>query len=109
MNVILLTELRKQVIDRLRLVVDPEIGMNIVDVGLIYGIEINDDSEVTVLMTLTTPGCPLSDYFLSEIESVLMDLDFVEDVRIEFLWEPKWDLAMMDENAKQNMFDSMRN
>lgn len=102
-------ELRKDVVDVLRQIIDPEIGMNIVDVGLLYWIDISEDHEVTVFMTLTTPGCPLSDYFLSEIETKLMDLDWIEDVQIEFIWTPKWDLIMMDESAKQNMFNSMRN
>lgn len=99
---------RQAIIDALRKVIDPEIGMNIVDVGLIYNVEIDNDSFVRVKMTLTTPGCPLSDYFLSEIETVLTDLEFVEDVDIEFAWDPKWDLIMMDEKAKQDMFTGMR-
>lgn len=102
-------EKRKLVINQLRKVIDPEIGMNIVDVGLIYWIEITDEDFVRVKMTLTTPGCPLSDYFLSEIETVIMDLDFVNDLKIDFIWEPKWELIMMDEEAKQAMFGSMRN
>lgn len=99
---------RKLIINQLRKVIDPEIGMNIVDVGLIYWIEITDENFIRVKMTLTTPGCPLSDYFLSEIETVIMDLDFVEDLKIDFIWEPKWDLIMMDESAKQDMFGRMR-
>lgn len=100
---------RTQIVEALRKVIDPEIGMNIVDVGLIYGIDISEDNFVRVKMTLTTPGCPLSDYFLSEIETVITDLDFVDDLKIDFEWEPKWDLIMMDENAKQDMFGKMRN
>lgn len=100
---------RKSIVNQLRLVIDPEIGMNIVDVGLIYWIEITEENFIRLKMTLTTPGCPLSDYFLSEIETVIMDLDFVEDLKIDFVWEPKWDLIMMDESAKQDMFNSMRN
>ncbi len=101
--------LRKEVADKLREVLDPEIGMNIVDVGLLYWIDIDADFLVTISMSLTTPGCPLTDYFLSEIETKLMDLDFVEDVRIDFVWMPKWDMVMMDEKGKQEMFDKMRN
>ena len=100
---------KQAIIGALRKVLDPEIGMNIVDVGLIYDVEIDNKSFVRVKMTLTTPGCPLTDYFLSEIETVLTDLDFVDDVDIAFVWEPKWDLIMMDENAKQDMFQGMRN
>lgn len=100
---------RKKVIKSLRKVIDPELGMNIVDLGLIYNIDVDDNGLVRIYMTLTTPGCPLSDYFLSEIETVLMDLDFVENVEIEFVWDPKWDLVMMDEEAKQKMFNQFRN
>jgi metal-sulfur cluster biosynthetic enzyme len=97
-----------QIISKLKEILDPEIGMNIVDVGLIYGVEVDSENTVTVIMTLTTPGCPLTDYFLSEIESKLMDLEFIEDVKIEFVWKPAWDLIMMDEEAKQGMFRSMK-
>ena len=100
-------EKRKLILDQLRKVIDPEIGMNIIDVGLLYGIVIEEDNFVIVKMTLTTPQCPLSDFFLSEINTVLTDLDFIEDVRIDFIWEPKWDLVMMDETAKQGMFGRM--
>jgi metal-sulfur cluster biosynthetic enzyme len=102
-------EKRQEIAKGLRDVIDPEIGMNIVDVGLIYGIEIDSENKVTIKMSLTTPGCPLSDYFLSEIETKMMDIDFVEDVEILFVWVPKWDIIMMDEVAKQEMFSSMRN
>lgn len=102
-------EKREKIVNALQKVIDPEIGMDIVNLGLIYGIEITENDFVTIKMTLTTPGCPLSDFFLSEIETVLTDLDFVNDVRIDFIWTPPWDLIMMDENAKQDMFKNMRN
>lgn len=108
MGVRLDVEKRIEVVNMLRTVMDPETGMNIVDVGLIYNVLINENDEVTIEMTLTTPGCPLTDYFLSEIETKLTDLIFVNDVKIEFVWTPQWDLIMMDEDAKQNMFNSMR-
>lgn len=101
-------EKRKLILDQLRKVIDPEIGMNIIDVGLIYGVNIEEDDYVVVKMTLTTPQCPLSDFFLSEINTVLTDLDFIDDVRIDFIWDPKWELSMMDEEAKQNLFGGMR-
>jgi metal-sulfur cluster biosynthetic enzyme len=96
-----------QIAEALRKVIDPEIGMNIIDVGLIYWFEISEENFVTIKMSLTTPGCPLTDYFLSEIETVLTDLDFVEDVKIEFVWTPTWDMAMMNEQAKQDLFKGM--
>lgn len=98
---------RQEITSKLKAVIDPEIGLNIVDVGLIYWIEITEANLVIVKMTLTTQGCPLKDYFLSEIETQLMDLDFIEDARIDFVWTPSWDLTMMDEAKKQEMFGGM--
>ena len=103
-----LVDKRKSIVEKLRGIMDPEICMNIVDVGLIYWIEIPENNEVEINMSLTTPGCPLSDYFLSEIETTLLDLDFIQDVQIRFVWTPQWDLIMMDEAAKQEMFRGMR-
>jgi len=98
---------RKAIINSLKEILDPEIGMNIIDVGLIYNIEITSDNLVIVSMTLTTPGCPLTDYFLSEIETKLVDLDFIDDVRIDFVWSPAWHITMMNEEAKTDAFRSL--
>ncbi len=97
---------RNLIVEKLRLVIDPEIGMSIVDVGLIYGVEIAISDEVKINMTLTTSGCPMTDYFLSEIETVLLDLEFVQDVTIVFIWTPPWDITMMDGEAKMRVFES---
>jgi metal-sulfur cluster biosynthetic enzyme len=75
--------------DALRTVKDPEAGMNIVDLGLIYEIEVTPPS-VTVQMTLTSPGCPVGPQILGESEQAVKDLDGVEDVTVELVWEPYW-------------------
>lgn len=75
--------------DALRTVKDPEAGMNIVDLGLIYEIEVAPPS-VTVQMTLTSPGCPVGPQILGESEQAVKDLDGVEDVTVELVWEPYW-------------------
>lgn len=98
------TKQRKLIVEKLAEILDPEIGLNIVDVGLLYWIDIDDENKVTIYMTLTTPACPLSEYFLSEVETKLLDLDFIEDVQVEFIWTPQWDITMIDEGAKQKMF-----
>jgi len=75
--------------DALRTVKDPEAGMNIVDLGLVYEIEVVAPS-VTVQMTLTSPGCPVGPQILGESEQAVKDLDGVEDVTVELVWEPYW-------------------
>ncbi len=83
-------------------VIDPELGVNIVDLGLIYGIAVTDD-VARVRMTLTTPGCPLSDYMDDEIHRVLADLPDVNDADVSIVWDPPWDPNMMSEAAKRQL------
>lgn len=103
--------MRLTIVKALKKVIDPELGVNIVDLGLIYNIIITQNGNINVKidMTLTTPGCPLSDFFKSEVESVLLDINFIDDVIVNFVWDPPWDLNMMDESTKLKMFNSMRN
>jgi len=85
-------------------VYDPELGVNVVDLGLIYDIEIRDGKEIYVEMTLTTPGCPLYDTIASEVESALKER-FGEDVEVDvnFVWDPPWTPAMMSEEAREEL------
>ena len=75
--------------EALRTVKDPEVGMNIVDLGLVYDIEI-DGPKVHVRMTLTSPGCPVGPQILGESDQVIREIDGVEDVNVELVWEPYW-------------------
>lgn len=77
------------VTDQLRQIDDPELGLNLVDLGLIYGIEIAD-GVVTVRMTLTTPGCPLHETILPAVEQLVGAIDGVRDVRVDLVWDPPW-------------------
>ena len=70
-------------------VIDPEVGLNIVDMGLVYGIRI-EDGVVEVRMTLTTQGCPMGSYITQEVRSCLGALEGVREVRVELVWEPAW-------------------
>lgn len=88
-----------EVIDKLRLCMDPELGVNIVDLGLIYSITI-DQSRVSVQMTLTTPGCPLDAYFVRDITSRLKTHKDISDVSVEFTFEPPWNPAKMSQESK---------
>jgi metal-sulfur cluster biosynthetic enzyme len=89
-----------EVMEYLREVNDPELGINLVDLGLIRGVEV-DERSVTVTYTLTTPACPLNEYIDSELESVLKEhMPEIEAVIPKLEWEPLWHPGMMSEDAK---------
>lgn len=88
------------VIDKLRLCMDPELGINIVDLGLVYAINI-DSNKVLVQMTLTTPGCPLDSYFVKDITDRVKQIKGVSDVAVEFTFEPLWSPAKMSQESKE--------
>ncbi len=80
----------------LQAVMDPELGINIVDLGLIYGVAIDNKAHVTVTLTLTTPGCPLHAGFAEEIEGVLwQSFPGITGVTVDLVWEPRWTPAMI--------------
>lgn len=84
------------VLDTLRQVIDPELGCNIVDLGLIYSLQI-DDSTVLVTMTLTTQGCPMHESIQWGVKEALLNLDGVNDAQVEVVWDPPWHPSMMTE------------
>ena len=84
-------ELREAV----RQVEDPEMRMSIVDLGLVYGIDIDDGGMVTVSLTLTTPACPVGPMLQSQTYQVLTQMDGVEDVEVNLVWDPPWDPKTM--------------
>ena len=89
--------------DALRTVIDPEIGINIVDLGLVYGVEIAG-GQVRVIMTMTTPACPLGDYLADLVESAIgQRFAGVEDVAVDLVWNPPWDPAMMSDAARRQL------
>jgi metal-sulfur cluster biosynthetic enzyme len=93
----------ERVLEALRLVIDPEIGMNVVDLGLVYRADI-DDGDVRVAMTMTTPACPLGESLAAEAESVIQQrVPGVRSVSVELVWEPAWDPSMMSAAARQRL------
>ncbi len=88
-----------ELIDRLRSVIDPELGVSIVDLGLVYGTTMAD-GVVHVRMTTTTPACPIGSYLADSIRRALFDLDGVLDVEVDLTYEPPWSPAMMSDEAK---------
>lgn len=93
---------RDQVLERLRTVVDPEIGINVVDLGLVYGVEI-DNGRVHIRMTMTTAGCPLHEVLLNWAERAVAELPDVKSVKVELVWDPPWNPSMMSEEAKKQL------
>lgn len=90
---------QEQVINKLRECLDPELGVNIVDLGLVYGVNI-EGNRVNVLMTLTTPGCPLDSYFTRDITTKLKALKGVSDVSVELTFDPPWNPSQMSDQSK---------
>ncbi len=89
---------------QLKTVIDPELNINIVDLGLIYDISIKQESgEVEVTMTLTTPGCPLSMVFEEWIPEAVKKAEGVKNVRINLVWEPPWDPDKISDDVKEEM------
>lgn len=93
---------KELVMEKLKEVVDPEIGLNIVEMGLIYSVEINGDS-VNVKMTLTAPGCPLQNTLASIAKEIILRIEGVKDANIQIVWDPPWHPSMMSEEAKKKL------
>ncbi len=89
--------------DALRLVIDPELGINIVDLGLVYGIDVTD-GDVRLKVTMTTPACPLSEYVTTNAEAtVWQNVPGVRAVDVELVWEPAWKPEMMSDDARHQL------
>jgi FeS assembly SUF system protein len=92
--------LRERVIAALRTVFDPEIPVNIYDLGLVYDLDIDEKNNVAIRMTLTAPGCPVAADMPGWVESAVRGVDGVSDVSVELVWEPVWNPEMMSEAAR---------
>lgn len=94
------TEQNEQIImDALRQVIDPEIGCNIVDLGLVYQVALREGA-VRVTMTLTTPGCPMHESISGGVKNALLNLAGVTDAEVEVVWDPPWHPSMMTEAGR---------
>lgn len=93
-------ELREQVVEALRGIYDPEIPVNIYDLGLIYGIDIDAAGAVKLQMTLTAPGCPVAQTFPATVENAIKGVSGVTDAVVELVWDPPWSTERMTEAAK---------
>ncbi len=93
-------DLYEAVIEALKEIYDPEIPVNIYDLGLIYGVEITPDSDAKVTMTLTTPHCPVAESMPGEIELRVGAVPGIRDAEVELVWDPPWDPQKMSDEAK---------
>jgi FeS assembly SUF system protein len=93
-------ELKARVIDVLRSIYDPEIPVNIYDLGLIYGLNISPQGEVQVRMTLTAPNCPVAQTFPDTVKEALLCVGGVSDAQVELVWDPPWSRDNMTEAAR---------
>ena len=92
------------VVNKLSEVYDPELGLNIIDLGLVYEINIDEEQNVQVMMTLTTPGCPLHDSIRSGAMNALQSIEGIGEVSVNIVWEPLWTPEKMSEKARQQLW-----
>jgi len=92
--------LKDKVITEIKKIYDPEIPVNIYELGLIYDIKIDEKNNVKVNMTLTTPNCPVAESLPKEVKDSIMEIKEVNKVDLDLVWEPPWDKSMMSEAAK---------
>tara|TARA_Y100000992_G_C21157595_1_gene439384 strand:+ start:307 stop:609 length:303 start_codon:yes stop_codon:yes gene_type:complete len=95
-----MSDLKEKVIKEIKKIYDPEIPVNIYELGLIYKIEINEKNVVKVDMTLTSPNCPVAESLPKEVKNNILEIEGVSDVKLDLVWDPPWDKSRMSEAAK---------
>ena len=94
---------KDQIIEEIRKIYDPELPVNIYELGLIYDIKVKDEKFAIIKMTLTTPNCPVAESLPKEVKEVAMQVEGIEDVDLELVWDPPWNKDMISEAAKLEM------
>ena len=93
-------ELRDQIIAEIKKIYDPEIPVNIYELGLIYDVKVENKSTAKVKMTLTSPNCPVAESLPKEVKDGIMQVEGIDKVDLDLVWDPPWDKSMMSEAAK---------
>ena len=93
-------DLKEKIIKEIKKIYDPEIPVNIYELGLIYEIKVEKNNHIKVKMTLTTPNCPVAESLPKEVKDSIMELPEINDVDLQLVWDPPWDKSMMSEAAK---------
>jgi FeS assembly SUF system protein len=94
------TALGENIVKVLKTIYDPEIPVDIYELGLIYDVMVNEDNEVRILMTLTSPNCPVAETLPVEVEEKVKSIDAIKDVEVEITFDPPWTQELMSEEAK---------
>jgi FeS assembly SUF system protein len=94
------SELQAAVVDALKEIYDPEIPVNIYDLGLIYGVEVDDEADATITMTLTTPHCPVAETMPGEVELRAASVPGIRDAEVNLVWDPPWSPEKMSDEAR---------
>lgn len=94
------TKIEERIVDMLKTVYDPEIPVNIYDLGLIYRVEVNDEGIVDIDMTFTAPSCPAADFILEDVRQKVDTIEGVKSANVNLVFEPEWDKSMMTEEAR---------
>ena len=94
------TKIEERIVDVLKTVYDPEIPVNIYDLGLIYRVEVNDEGIVDIDMTFTAPSCPAADFILEDVRQKVDTIEGVKSANVNLVFEPEWDKSMMTEEAR---------
>ena len=95
-----MSELKEKVISEIKKIYDPEIPVNIYELGLIYNIDIDEKKKVNIDMTLTSPNCPVAESLPNSVKDRVLKVDGVSDVNLKLVWDPPWDKDKMSEAAK---------
>ena len=93
-------ELKDQIIAEIKKIYDPEIPVNIYELGLIYDVKVENKNTAKVKMTLTSPNCPVAESFPKEVKDGIMQVEGIDKVDLDLVWDPPWDKSMMSESAK---------
>ena len=94
------TQLEERIVDVLKTVYDPEIPVNIFDLGMIYKIDVQDDGSVEMDMTFTSPACPAADFILEDVRTKVESVEGIKAANVNLVFEPAWDQSMMTEEAR---------
>ena len=95
-----MSDMKQKVIEEIKKIYDPEIPVNIYELGLIYKVEVDDKKKVNIDMTLTSPNCPVAESLPKQVKDNIMKVEGVSDVNLNLVWEPPWDKDKMSEDAK---------
>ncbi len=92
---------KEQIYNELRKIIDPEVGFNLVEMGLIYDVKIDDECNVKVTMTLSTKACPMHQMIVQWVKDAPKQIDEVNEVEVNLVWEPEWNISMAEESVKK--------